>query len=182
MIQKRLRKENRVTGEASDKSVYELCLDSAIELAYKENSMPENRDCRSDEFRAGLTRLPQLADPVICLNLEEELQQLHHAAAWNEASGRSAKTLAKYADFRIVLISMKAGSHMSQHQADGRISIQCLRGKLCIHLPSQAKAEMTAGQLLVLDCGIPHDVDAIDESAFLVTISWPGSHSSGSER
>jgi quercetin dioxygenase-like cupin family protein len=143
--------------------------------------MAENKDRHTDEFRGGLTRLPQLANPVICLNLEEELKQLHHAEAWNEASGRSAKTLAKYADFRVVLISMKAGTRMNQHHADGRISIQCLRGKLCIHLPSQAKAEMMAGGLLVLDCGIPHDVDAIEESAFLVTISWPGSHSSRSE-
>ena len=143
--------------------------------------MTENKDWHSDKFRAGLTRLPQLADPVIRLNLEEELEKLHQAEAWNEASGRSSKTLAKYADFRVVLISMKAGSHMNQHHADGRISIQCLRGKLRIHLPSKTNAEMTAADLLVLDSGIPHDVDAIEESAFLVTISWPGPHSSGSE-
>ena len=143
--------------------------------------MTENKNCHSDEFRAGLTRLPRLADPVIQLDLGEELEKLQHAVAWNEASGRSAKTLAKHADFRIVLISMKAGSHMDQHHADGRISIQCLRGRLCIHLPSPAKAELTTGGLLILDCGIPHDVDAIEESAFLVTISWQGSRSYGAE-
>ncbi len=142
--------------------------------------MTENNHCHTVEFRAGLTRLPQLADPVIRLNLEEELEQLHHAGAWNEASGRSARTLSKHADFRVVLISMKAGSHMNRHHADGRISMQCLRGRLSVHLPSKAKAEMTAGSLLILDCGIPHDVDAIEESALLVTISWPGSHASPS--
>ena len=143
--------------------------------------MAENKDCHSEEFRAALTRLPQLAGPVIRLNLEEELQQLRRAEAWSQSAGRSAKTLAKYADFRIVLISMKAGTRMDQHHADGRISIQCLRGKLCIQVSSKPNIDLLSGDLLVLDCGIPHAVDAIEESVFLVTISWPGSRSSGSE-
>jgi quercetin dioxygenase-like cupin family protein len=139
--------------------------------------MTENKDLDSVEFRANLTRLPQLADSVIRLNLDEELQQLHQAEAWNEATGRSAKTLAKYADFRVVLISMKEGSRMNEHHTDGRISIQCLRGRLGIQIPSKPQVDMTAGDILVLDRGIRHDVDAIEESALLVTISWPGSHS-----
>jgi len=107
------------------------------------------------------------------------LEQLHHAGAWDQTSGRSSKTLAKYADFRIVLVSMKANTRMEQHRAEGRISIQCLAGRLRIHLPSAQKAEMTVGDFLVLDCGIPHDVEALAESAFLLTICWP--HPQGAE-
>ena len=136
--------------------------------------MAETKNCGSEQYRANLTRLPQLADPVLQFNVGRELEQLHHAGAWDQATGRSAKTLAKYADFRIVLVSMKAGTRMNQHHADGRISVQCLLGKLWIHLPSQPKVELAAGDLLVLDCGIPHDVEAVDESAFLLTICWPG--------
>lgn len=135
--------------------------------------MAETKNCGSELYRASLTRLPQLANSTIQLNLGSELEQLHSAGAWDQATGRSAKTLAKYADFRIVLVSMKAGTRMNQHHADGRISIQCLRGKVWIHLPSKPKAELIAGDLLVLDCGIPHDVEAVDESAFLLTICWP---------
>ena len=32
---------------------------------------------------------------------------------------------------------------------------------------------MSAGQLLVLDCGMVHKVEALEESAFLLTVSWP---------
>lgn len=32
---------------------------------------------------------------------------------------------------------------------------------------------VSTGELLVLDYGIPHDVEAIEESAFLIA-SWPG--------
>lgn len=31
---------------------------------------------------------------------------------------------------------------------------------------------MSAGQLLVLDCGVLHDVEALEESSLLLTISW----------
>ena len=31
---------------------------------------------------------------------------------------------------------------------------------------------MSAGHLLVLDCGVLHDVEAMEESGFLLTISW----------
>jgi hypothetical protein len=27
--------------------------------------------------------------------------------------------------------------------------------------------------LLVMDCGVLHDVEAMEESAFLLTIAWP---------
>ena len=88
-----------------------------------------DENCQSDEHRASLTRLPQLAEPTIQFNLAKELEQLHHAGAWDKTSGRSSKTLAKYADFRIVLVSMKANTRMEQHRAEGRISIQCLAGR-----------------------------------------------------
>ena len=65
---------------------------------------------------------------------------------------------------------------MDQHHAEGRISIQCLVGQLLIHLPSAQTSEMSAGDVLVLDCGILHDVEALTESAFLLTICWPTSH------
>jgi len=32
--------------------------------------------------------------------------------------------------------------------------------------------DLCAGHLLVLDCGVLHDVEALDESAMLLTICW----------
>lgn len=136
----------------------------------------QDESCHSDEYRASLTRLPQLAEATIQFNVANELERLHHAAAWDQTSGRSSKTLAKYADFRVVLVSMKANTRMDQHRAEGRISIQCLAGQIRIHLPDLRKAEVAVGDVLVLDCGIPHDVEAMTDSAFLLTICLPNSH------
>ncbi|HXY51006.1 MAG TPA: cupin domain-containing protein [Terriglobales bacterium] len=62
---------------------------------------------------------------------------------------------------------------MKEHHADARISIHSLEGKIRVHLPDQ-QVELSAGELLVIDYGIKHDVEALEESAFLLTVSWPG--------
>ena len=62
---------------------------------------------------------------------------------------------------------------MDEHRADARISIQALWARYCLHLPDQKPVELLAGQLLTLDCGMPHDVEALEESAFLLTVAWP---------
>ena len=124
------------------------------------------------EGSKALNRLPQLADPFLQFDLVSELQQLRGEESWQRETGRSSKTLAKYPDFRIVLVLMKANTQMKEHRAEGRISIHHLLGKIRVHLPDQ-KVSLTSGQLMVLDCGMVHDVEALEESAFLLTVSWP---------
>jgi quercetin dioxygenase-like cupin family protein len=68
---------------------------------------------------------------------------------------------------------MKADNQMSEHHVDAHISIHLLQGRLRIQLPDQ-RVELGAGELFALDYGIRHDVVAMEESAFLITISWPG--------
>ena len=128
--------------------------------------------CHPGDGSKALNRLPQLAEPLLQFDLQKELQQLRYQESWQRESGRSSKTLAKYPDFRIVLVLMKAGTQMNEHQAEGRVSIHHLLGKIRIHLPDK-KVSLSAGQLLVMDCGVLHDVEAVEESAFLLTIAWP---------
>lgn len=119
-----------------------------------------------------LNRLPSLAEPLLRFDLNEEMQKLRRDNSWERETGRSSRTLAKYADFRIVLIYMKAGTRMHDHRAEARISIHALLGKVLLHIPDQKPVELSAGELLTLDCGIHHDVEACEESAFLLTVAW----------
>ena len=121
-----------------------------------------------------LTRLPFLASPLLRFNLAEELRELREQDSWRRTSGRSSKTLVKHPDFHVVLILMKANSQMSEHHVDARISLQLLQGRIRVQLLPDQQMEIAAGELFVLDYGIPHDVEAMEESAFLITISWPG--------
>jgi hypothetical protein len=94
-----------------------------------------------------LNRLPGLAEPLLQIDLERELQQLRREDSWQRETGRSAKTLAKYPDFRIVLILMKSGTRMRQHRAKGSISIQQLKGVVCITL-ARSKGKCIGGSVV----------------------------------
>ena len=84
--------------------------------------------CHPGDGIEALNRLPGLAEPLLQIDLDRELQQLRREESWQRATGPSSKTLAKYPDFRIVLILMKGGTRMRQHRAEGRVSIQQLKG------------------------------------------------------
>ncbi len=123
--------------------------------------------------RASMTRLPQLANAVIRRSISDELKKLAEAPSWQRESGRSAETLVKYEEFRIVLVRMKHGSYMSQHRAEGPVSIQLIGGKIRVHLPEDRTENLNPGDLLTLDRCLEHDVEALEESSFLLTIAWP---------
>ena len=89
------------------------------------------------------------------------------------ASGIHARTLYKKRDFRIVLISMEAATQMKEHHVDGTSSVQVLRGHIRYSTQGQFY-ELRTGNLLTLGASIKHKVEAIEESEFLLTISWPG--------
>jgi quercetin dioxygenase-like cupin family protein len=113
-----------------------------------------------------------LSGSVLQFNLASELDQLHRDESWLHPTGRSSKTLVKYPDLRIVLIAMKANTRMHEHTAAGRISVHSLNGHIRIHLPEQV-VDLPVGHLLALDRCVPHDVEASEDSAFLLTLSWP---------
>ena len=106
------------------------------------------------------------------LDLAEELAGSRKHKPWK--SGLYSKLLLKADDLRLVLIAMEAGAKIKEHHADGSISIHALEGTLCIHVLAQAQ-ELHAGQILTLASGIKHDVEAREDAAFLLTISWPSS-------
>lgn len=128
--------------------------------------------CHPGDGVKALNRLPELARPLLHFNMRKEIRQLRQQESWRRGTGRSSKTLVKYPDFRLVLVAMKSNTIMKEHRAEGRISIHTLVGHLRVKLGNEV-AEVPAGELLALDCGIPHDVEATKESAFLLTISWP---------
>lgn len=112
-----------------------------------------------------------LAGPVLQFDLASEIEALRQEEAWLQ-TGRNSSTLVKHPDFRVVLAIMKAGTQMHEHKADARISIHSLKGRLRLRLPDQT-VDLPAGHLLALDRGTTHDVEAVKESALLLTLSWP---------
>lgn len=113
-----------------------------------------------------------LDKPLLEFDLNGELAKLREDEAWKQPAGRSSKTLVKHRDMRIVLIAMKANTRMHEHTAAARISVHTLSGHVRLHLPGGV-VELPAGHLLAVDESMPHDVEAREDSAFLLTLSWP---------
>lgn len=103
-------------------------------------------------------------------NLLSEIADSEGKKPWQ--SGVYAKTLDKRADFRTVLISMERGARMKEHHTDGTISIHVLKGSVRLNVQGQGHDLHTAG-LFTLGPSIKHDVESLEDSAFLLTISWP---------
>jgi quercetin dioxygenase-like cupin family protein len=111
-----------------------------------------------------------LASPFLEFDLISEVDRLHREGTWN--TGHNARTL-KYDDLRVVLMALKAGSRIPEHKANGRISVQVLSGHIRLNASGRA-FDLRPGSLLALDQRAPHDLEALDESAVLLTIAWPG--------
>jgi quercetin dioxygenase-like cupin family protein len=123
---------------------------------------------------------PRLAARIAHLDLAAEIERLREEPAWHE-SDRNAKTLVKNPDLRVVLVVLKAGARLEQHVAAGPITIQALAGRLRVHLPEDA-IDLVAGDMAPIAAEIKHDVEALESSAFLLTIAQPqtGRPSAGS--
>ena len=110
------------------------------------------------------------SDVIKEFDLSAEVNELESRKPWSK--GLTSKTLLKSSDFRIVVVAMECGAKMQEHHSDGRISIHVLDGAIRINVEQQAKILQT-GNLLTLERSIKHDVEAVEDSVFLLTIAWP---------
>jgi quercetin dioxygenase-like cupin family protein len=72
-----------------------------------------------------------------------------------------------------VLTAIKANITIREHQSAGRITVQTVQGHLRMNSEGR-EFDMPVGRLLVLDRDLRHDVVAIEDSVFLLTIALPG--------
>lgn len=112
-----------------------------------------------------------LTEPLLDFDLSKEIAELRQEETWLR-TGHNSKTLVKQPDFRIVLIALKKGHRIKEHKTLARTSIQTLSGHARLHLPER-EVDLPAGHLVTLDRALEHDVEAVEESALLLTLSWP---------
>ena len=141
-------------------------------------TMPQQKVSQEKSGRTGHESLAgHLTAPTMNFNLAKEIAQLHEEEAWLR-TGRNSKTLVKQPDLRIVLMALKKGGRLENHSTDARTSIHTVKGHVKLQLPEQT-VDLPDGHLLVLDRALVHDLEALEESAILLTISWP--HTAESE-
>jgi quercetin dioxygenase-like cupin family protein len=103
-------------------------------------------------------------------NLGAEAAALVDEPTWR-ASGHNAKTLVKHPDFRVVLIALKAGARVSEHKTDHCVTIHALEGRLRLHVPGNT-LDLAQGELLALEQTTLHDIEAVEDSVFVLSLGW----------
>ena len=106
--------------------------------------------------------------PLFTFRLPALIRQMKEEESW-EQTGRSAKTLHKLNGMCLVLNSMKAGTVIKPHQANGPISVHCIEGELKFHTDKES-VTLQKGEMLSLQEYVRHSVEAVKESSFLLTI------------
>jgi quercetin dioxygenase-like cupin family protein len=84
-------------------------------------------------------------------------------------TGHTARTLVRNADLRMVLVVMRAGAIIADHRAAGPTSVYVTNGHVRLRTPDRI-AELQSGQLVVMERNLLHGVEAVADSAFLLTI------------
>lgn len=123
-----------------------------------------------NEFE-GSQRPPEATGgPFLEFDLTSQAELLRSEEVYQR--GRNSKTLAKHSDFRVVLNALGKGQRIQEHSAPSTISVQVLSGRLRMHV-GRKLLDLPAGRLLVLERALPHDVEAVEDSVFLLTLSAP---------
>jgi quercetin dioxygenase-like cupin family protein len=110
----------------------------------------------------------------LSFDLPVVLKRIKAEDTWRSSS-RNAMTLMKGRGQRIVLIAMHGKTETPMHSTDGQLSLQVLEGTLRVRTDTQA-VTLRTGELLALHAEIPHALKAMEESAFLLTLSTEATH------
>jgi quercetin dioxygenase-like cupin family protein len=113
----------------------------------------------------------QLVGPVLSFDLAQEIATLRQEASWQRGD-RNARTLVAEPSLRIVLTVLKTGARIREHRTDSPVVLQTLQGYIRVESPDET-IDLLAARPLALEPGVPPDVEAIEQSAFLLMIAPP---------
>lgn len=109
--------------------------------------------------------------PLMSFATEQEITKLKSSDQWRRES-RAALTLVKTPAVTIVLIALHAGAVLKEHHAEGPITVAVLEGAIRFKARGEERV-LRCGGLLALADAIEHEVEAIEESAFVLTVNQP---------
>ena len=124
-------------------------------------------DDMTNEWKARLDR--PVTAPLLHLRLAEHVDRLRQEETWR-TNGRNAITLTKEPTLRLVLLLLGKGTRMPEHQTAGPLTLQVLSGLVAFRAGDRTE-EVGTGEVIVLESAIGHEVEALEESACLLTLA-----------
>ena len=104
----------------------------------------------------------------ISVDLRSEIARLKGEPAWAD-NDRHGSSLVKGDGINVALMVLKKGAKMQEHHTRAPITVQVIEGR--INFIANGKTQLaTAGMLVALDRAIEHSVEAVEESAIVLTV------------
>ena len=83
--------------------------------------------------------------------------------------GAVTSSLLKTPSLQLMRLVLPAGQGLPEHSVPGAITVLCLEGEAVVTTPSR-RCPLAAGQLVMLEGGEPHAVQALSDASLLVTV------------
>lgn len=110
----------------------------------------------------------RMSGPAQHVDLAAALRQLR-AEPHLDSNGYRTVTLVHRDTLRVVLMAFDAGARMPEHDANGPVTLQVLRGRMRVGT-HEGSIELVPGHLLALETALAHDVEALEESDLLLGV------------
>jgi len=106
--------------------------------------------------------------PLVQIDLPKYIKEIKTEEAWQKAD-RNAITIYKTEDLTLVLVAMHEGAEMKPHSTNGILILQLIEGKITFGA-NEHQVEVAPQQMLTLHENLTHNVKAVKESVFLLTV------------
>jgi len=105
---------------------------------------------------------------LIAVDVRAEIARLKSEPAWAD-NDRHGSSLVKGDGINVALMMLKKGSKLQEHHTRAPITVQVIEGK--INFVAKSKSQIAAaGTIVALDRAIEHSVEAVEESAIVLTV------------
>ena len=112
--------------------------------------------------------------PLLTFDVQDLVDKIKAEETWRRGD-RNAMTLMKGKSLRVALVGMQDGAKIKSHRTESAISLQVLEGTIKSNTDSRT-VTLKKGSFLTLKAGIPHHVEAQEESVFLLTLAAESPH------
>ena len=101
---------------------------------------------------------------------EEQLRHIDlQALASFRDEGPSVRIISDDPGVRLVLLSLKAGQQLKEHQTKSLLFVQPMQGRVSFTVLEKS-IELEAGSIIRVEASIPHHVTALSDTVLLLTM------------
>ncbi len=105
---------------------------------------------------------------MIDVTIGDEIRRVRAMSKWS-GGNRHGESLVKGDGINVVLVMLKKGARLDEHSNKSPFSVQVVEGSIAF-VAGGERRELGPGRILAVRRELPHAVEAIEDSAFILTL------------